>query len=475
MRGDLARFTTGTHSPALISTARNLMLGLLLPFASGYSAATPRLAATARVTPLRLSNAEPAVSGLQALQRKALPFARPPLAPRRRRPPPVCSASKVGSVPLALDPHRWVQLGILSMLALLSDWTCFATVAVPSEWMTLEGHDAAELIDIFLASNVVSCFLFTDIAARLGLKKVVTGAATMMAGGCLLRSGIPFVEPAIEVMPGYGWEVAGTILVGMAQPFFQCTPPLLSATWFGSSERALATATAINFNQVGIATAFIVGGLMANSPEGMHAYFDVLACVSIAAAAATALLFRDRPETPPSASAAAAAAELAVAPPPAPRLEYPRKALALLRSPGFGVATASFVASIGCTNIDLAGAGFQLAIVLGGIGLGGLVDRNKNFKLVILSCLLSSVSYPCDENAVEATQQLAGNLFSALLVPICQSAAAYDLQMPGRAMDIRGDTLVLLALVAATAVAFSSFDAPLERTRVDDEGAAAEL
>ena len=95
----------------------------------------------------------------------------------------MCSASKVGSVPLALDPHRWVQLGILSMLALLSDWTCFATVAVPSEWMTLEGHDAAELIDIFLASNVVSCFLFTDIAARLGLKKVVTGAATMMAGG----------------------------------------------------------------------------------------------------------------------------------------------------------------------------------------------------------------------------------------------------------------------------------------------------
>ena len=42
-------------------------------------------------------------------------------------------------------------------------------------------------------------------------------------------------------------------------------------------------------------------------------------------------------------------------------------------------------------QIDLAGAGFQLAIVLGGIGLGGLVDRNKNFKLVILSCLLSSV------------------------------------------------------------------------------------
>jgi FLVCR family feline leukemia virus subgroup C receptor-related protein len=38
--------------------------------------------------------------------------------------------------------------------------------------------------------------------------------------------------------------------VGAAQPFFQCTPPLLSATWFGTKERSLATAVAINFNQV---------------------------------------------------------------------------------------------------------------------------------------------------------------------------------------------------------------------------------
>jgi hypothetical protein len=31
----------------------------------------------------------------------------------------------------------------------------------------------------------------------------------------------------------------GTVLVGAAQPFFQCTPTLLSATWFGKDERAL--------------------------------------------------------------------------------------------------------------------------------------------------------------------------------------------------------------------------------------------
>jgi hypothetical protein len=35
------------------------------------------------------------------------------------------------------------------------------------------------------------------------------------------------------MMPPYVDEVVGTVLVGAAQPFFQCTPTLLSATWFG--------------------------------------------------------------------------------------------------------------------------------------------------------------------------------------------------------------------------------------------------
>merc|ERR1719487_2805311 len=97
---------------------------------------------------------------------------------------------------------------------------------------------------------------------------------------------------SMGLMPGYTDEVAGTVLVGAAQPFFQCSPPLLSATWFASSERALATATAINFNQVGIATAFIVGGYMATSPAGMHAYFDVVTLVALSVAIATTFLFR---------------------------------------------------------------------------------------------------------------------------------------------------------------------------------------
>ena len=468
------------------------------------------------------------------------------LAAADRAPPPVAKAAD----DWILDPQRWTQLTLLSLLALLSDWVCFSTAAVPGEWMSIEGHEASQLIDIFLCANVVSCFLYTDIAANFGLRRVIIGAAWLMTAGCIIRSGAPFglafasANELSRTMPGYTAEVLGTILVGAAQPFFQCSPPLLSATWFGSSERALATATAINFNQVGIATAFIIGGSMATTPAGMHAYFDVVTCAAFTVAVATLLLFRERPETPPSASAAAAwAAEDAAQ---ARReqadaggfslrkLTYPGKAIALLRAPGFLYPLAAFVASIGCTNvvstftapelaraglqegfgIDLAGAGFQFAIVLGGIALGRFVDETKQYKAVTLTCLgvatsalfvlgvgegqlrsfspativlllfalgatagpvqpisaelAVEVAYPCDENAVEATQQLSGNLFSALLVPICAGATSFDLTLGGLRADVEGDTLVLLALLGLTAGYFIGFDAPLKRTMLDE-------
>ena len=85
------------------------------------------------------------------------------------------------------------------------------------------------------------------------------------------------------------------MLVGIAQPFFQCTPPLLSATWFGSKERALSTAVAINFNQVGIGSAFLLGGYFAgpeSGADGLSAYFALIALASVAVTATTALGFQ---------------------------------------------------------------------------------------------------------------------------------------------------------------------------------------
>ena len=458
--------------------------------------------------------------------------------------------------------ERWLMLAIVSALALLSDWACFASVGGTKTWVNAFHENPEELIDTFLFANVLSCFCYTDLTRRFGLKNVITVAAGLMAVGCSLRSGLhPMnllaINPLVAFntwdwsLPDYSTEIVGTILIGIAQPFFQCAPPLLSATWFGNKERSLSTAICLNANQLGIATSFVVGAGMLNSkteglaaPAAMDEYLSIITVCATIAFGATVALFKERPPTPPTGSAAAHIADedarrKAVAKgAPDPWFTYPKTAVELFRTPGFLAPTAAFVGSIGVTNavsaftsdfmhragflretvIDELGASFQVAVMAGGILLGGYVDRTKEFKSVTLGCfavtlaalaflgvgegydlnlpqwgvvgglltlgaaagpiqpinaeLAVEVSYPSDENAVEATQQLCGNLFSAILVPLCVWAAKADFEVLGglwpRA-DMRGDTLVLMALAASVMAFFTSFNAPLLRAQMDAE------
>jgi len=440
--------------------------------------------------------------------------------------------------------QRWVQLGILSLFALISDWVCFSNSAIPNTWETVTGHGAEELIDIFLLTNVISCFCFTDISRVFGLRKCVLGAAALMTVGCFLRSGVPFMG----MVSSYDQITLGTILVGAAQPVFQCYPPQLSATWFGNNERSLATAIAINFNQVGIATAFIVGGFLVGDvntqvvqdpAQSMGLYLSYITIFSTLVFGTAFFTFQDKPASFPSASAAAQSVlkeeeRINLAKIGGSFLTYPATAKKFLQTNGFGQPLAAFVGSIAVTNtvsaftadelvragitngttINIAGACFQLAIVAGGIFIGGYVDRTKKFKEVTMACLAITlgvlcvlavcfgetvtepqyvvlafllglgfmagpiqainaelaveVTYPSDENAVEATQQLSGNLFSALLVPVCVMATKIDIPLP--IGDTRGDTLVLAVLICAVFFYFSTFDAPLKREMIDREG-----
>jgi FLVCR family feline leukemia virus subgroup C receptor-related protein len=168
-------------------------------------------------------------------------------------------------------------------------------------------------------------------------------------------------------------------------------------------------------------------------------------------------------------------------------------------------------------QIDLAGAGFELAIVAGGIILGGYVDKTKEYKRVTMGCLAATallvlplgltdhalgrepllvimallglglaagpvqpinaelavdVTFPGDETAVESVQQIGGNLISALLIPVAEWASEKDYTLlrgvPGLESDIRGDVILLIALAAITLAFFSGFDAPLARTASDE-------
>ena len=174
-------------------------------------------------------------------------------------------------------------------------------------------------------------------------------------------------------------------------------------------------------------------------------------------------------------------------------------------------------------SVDLAGAGFEAAILIGGIILGGYVDRTKEYKKVTMACLATTafmciplgltdhalgkepilliaallglgisagpiqpinaelavdVTYPGDETAVESVQQIGGNLVSALLVPVAELLAKRDFTMFKGVRffesDVRGDVLLLVGLALMTLTYFSSFDAPLARSLADAAGESAE-
>jgi len=424
--------------------------------------------------------------------------------------------------------QRWIQLGYLSLLALLSDWICFSVAATPEVYQTAFDHSASSLIDIFLFTNVASCFLVTDTVSKFGLETAIKAAAVLMSAGCWLRSGVSFLGATEHLVP-YPLLVAGTVLVGAAQPFFQCTPPLLSAVWFAPQERATSTAVALNFNQIGIATAFLVGGAMVTSVNGMEDYFGLIAVLCTVVTMGTLVQFENEPPIPPSASELEKVLSNESEPP------FVESVQRLFQTAGFSKALAAFICSISITNvvgafidefmkrggvtsqlqIDLAGAGFELAILLGGIVIGNIVDRTKAYKQATLACLavtaasllplgvssgnepeillimsllglgLSAgpvqpinaelavdVTYPENEIAVESVQQIGGNFVSALLVPLAEFCSRRQFDMSSIAMT--GDTILLFALTGITMAYFFTFNAPLARTLADadEEGLA---
>ena len=196
---------------------------------------------------------------------------------------------------------------------------------------------------------------------------------------------------------------------------------------------------------------------------------------ALATSVGALIQFQEAPPTPPSSSAANKVEVSAE-----DRQPFPVTAWRLLNTEGFQQPLIAFMVSIGISNavsafigetlmrsgvddvelVDLCGALFQLAIMFGSIFIGGYVDRSKKYKNVSIVLLVVSlillfpigggeslnnsvvlaslvalgvavgpiqpinaelaveVAYPEDENSIVALQQVCGNLFSALLVPV---------------------------------------------------------
>uniref|UniRef100_A0A7S2CRT7 Major facilitator superfamily (MFS) profile domain-containing protein n=1 Tax=Octactis speculum TaxID=3111310 RepID=A0A7S2CRT7_9STRA len=430
---------------------------------------------------------------------------------------------------------RWTMLTILSLLACVSDWVCFSVAPIPKAFgEAFPGMHPSFLVSIFLSTNVLFCFIEPLMVLRYGLRKVVVGGAWLMFIGCILRSGIPGMMSSNRVL-----LVLGTIFVGAGQPFFQCTPAMLAAKWFGQNERTLATTIAINANQIGIAVSYMAGAYLVHSAVALHTYLCLITAVSCILLVVTVAFFKESPPTPPSYSGMLEAAKEVEAQAQI-QISSGDKAKdgwvemqtliklmrRLLLENGFCHALVAFAVSIGITNvvstfldhllehlgfhqhtIGITGALFQVMIMAGSVVLGSIVDRTKLYYKATLFCfgmsfiwLLATsekrlhaslfvisilflgffvgpiqpitaeiaveVTYPADENAIVAVQQVFGNLFSAFLVPICntvRSVHLYELGARGLTRKVRMDYLLLLVLCGLGGGYFSTFRAPLKR------------
>eukprot|EP00573_Skeletonema_grethae_P000868 CAMPEP_0201687840 /NCGR_PEP_ID=MMETSP0578-20130828/1715_1 /ASSEMBLY_ACC=CAM_ASM_000663 /TAXON_ID=267565 /ORGANISM="Skeletonema grethea, Strain CCMP 1804" /LENGTH=775 /DNA_ID=CAMNT_0048172019 /DNA_START=188 /DNA_END=2516 /DNA_ORIENTATION=- len=192
---------------------------------------------------------------------------------------------------------RWIMLFYMSMLNLLSDWTCYSVA--PIAILTIEAFgevDPESLVTVFLGANAVASAAEPAILGRLGLRRTVLfGAALLMIGSIIKSGGSPDDDEDMT------WRLYfGFFLVGLSQPLYQCTPALLSASWFPEDERTMATGVALNSNQLGIGCAFVFGTILVETKDDIIPYFGLLSVIATVMFIGAALQFDDAPPTPPS-------------------------------------------------------------------------------------------------------------------------------------------------------------------------------
>jgi hypothetical protein len=202
--------------------------------------------------------------------------------------------------------QRWIMLFYMSVLNLLSDWTCYSVA--PISLLTQEAFgkiNPEQLVVIFLSANSIASVLEPILLSRVGLRRtVVFGGFLLMLGSLIKSGGLPPIFSASLHAGKDEWRVyLGFFLVGLSQPLYQCTPALLSASWFPEEERTMATGVALNANQVGIGLAFVFGTILVASADDIVPYFGLLSIMSTITFIGSLIQFDDAPPTPPSGTA----------------------------------------------------------------------------------------------------------------------------------------------------------------------------
>jgi len=212
-----------------------------------------------------------------------------------------------------LDPKRWLVLASFSLLSTTSAWVWISwspMVKEVAEYWDVTEASVNQLSGVYMYIYVLGSFFSIWLVVNVvGLAQGLWMAALLNLAGSVTR---------LAGMHQYGCVYAGTVLCAMAQTFTLATPPLIAGNWFGSHERATATAVGVLANQFGTALGLgstIVFDLVVRDPSNtdrmqinetrLQSYLQIQ-CLFACLATVMLSLFvtADRPPTPPSAAAA---------------------------------------------------------------------------------------------------------------------------------------------------------------------------
>lgn len=271
---------------------------------------------------------------------------------------------------------------------------------------------------VFVPMNIVSMWLVVN---YLGLGRgLQVGALLNMMGALVMYAGGQpgwFILSNLSIYTDYERKYLGTFLCALAQAFLLPMVALLSANWFGETERATATSLGSLAFQLGSlfglgSTAVVDFHLQSTEtldPVKLDGYMKVQWIVSFVALVLALLVLKDRPPTPPSEAAATLVQNQALS------IKYLDSIRMILCSPSstnffflFGLVIGTFYAipaffsqfmpTWSSRMQGTLGGIFQVAAVLGCLAAGQFVlwwnMQYKKISLFLLAgCLVSSVLY----------------------------------------------------------------------------------
>eukprot|EP00741_Cyanophora_paradoxa_P021839 tig00021373_g21081.t1 len=369
--------------------------------------------------------------------------------------------------------RRWLMLFIYSCLACACDVLCFTFASVnraSKDFFHVSNYYTNNLVSVFFFTYIPLSFVSTFFMIRAGLRTAVVLGGALLAAGAWVRVAACYLP---DPWPYWG-VLAGQTVSALGAPFFSAAPPLLSANWFPERERTIATTIAVDATLLGVAVSFAAGPYIVVDATYIPTLLTVYAAVVSVAAFAAAALFESEPPVPPSHAAAKKAEDEGLV-----EVHW-RDLLQVFRVRGFPTVVIGFAVSETCINtlpiilyqylvplgfpkgyVGWLGALFVVAGIVGSIIVGFLIRSADHFRWTLAIAFGASsaamavftlcvgaalvdwitysvaavgffigavepvatelgveVAYPAPEATVAAVQQLVGQLFCLLFLPL---------------------------------------------------------